>query len=108
LESERTKYKMGLKTAKILYDYYILGLKQKDIAKKYGILQCSVSYAVRKYREDIVRIVYKCDNEYQDPNERNECYMRELRKVVIKKYGKHRKRKKRKLKPRVNSESKIY
>jgi len=73
---------------KILYEYYVLERKQKDIATMYGVSQGTVSYYVVKYRKYIYRVIDKCESagivNYA------ECFTRNMRIIVL---SNHRKRK---------------
>jgi len=72
---------------KILYEYYVLERKQKDIANRYGVSQSAVSYYVVKYARYVYKVIDKCEG---DTINYVECFNKNLRIIVL---ANHRKRK---------------
>jgi len=82
---------------KILYEYYVLGRKQKDISNRYGISQSTVSYYVTKYRRYVYDVIDKCKGDIANYAE---CFNKNLRDIVL---ANHRKRKRKSRKKRKSS-----
>jgi len=80
---------------KLLCDYYVYGLLQKDIAEKYGIKQPSVSYIANKYYKHALKIYEECSSKYMNTEELAKCFMAKIKPIVIRTYQHKRKRKKR-------------
>jgi len=82
---------------RILYEYYVLGRKQKDISDRYGISQSTVSYYVIKYRRYVYDVIDSCRGDIVNYAE---CFTRNLRDIVL---ANHRKRKRKSRKKRKSS-----
>jgi len=91
VESRRGRGRKVLRVSdvvRILYEYYVLERKQKEIAERYGVSQGTVSYYVVKYRKYVYRVIDKCEStgivNYA------ECFNKNMRIIVL---ANHRKRK---------------
>jgi len=96
---KRKEYKVlrASDVVKILYEYYVLGRKQKDIANRYGVSQATVSYYVVKYRKYVYDVIDKCKGDIANYAE---CFTRNLRDIVL---ANHRRRKRKSRKRRKSS-----
>jgi len=91
VESRRGRGRKVLRVSdvvRILYEYYVLERKQKDIATMYGVSQATVSYYVVKYARYVYRVIDKCES---DTTNYAECFNKNMRIIVL---ANHRKRKK--------------